>query len=99
MYGGCWSTYIHKRPNIGNALRGLFTEKDGSNKTRTLSHMSLGVISTNQVERKKERKKRSSESREEKKIYSKDPVDEFFLILRYSDNQIATTFDLTSKSK
>ena len=48
--GQCWSTYIHKRPNIGNALRGLFTgvqsEKDGSNKTRTLSHMSLGVIST-----------------------------------------------------
>ena len=38
MYGGCWSTYIHKRPNMGNALRGLFTrvqsEKDGSNKTR-----------------------------------------------------------------
>ena len=79
MYGGCWSTYIHKRPsshwvphscglvlhlskklsklihkrpNIGNALRGFFTgvqsEKDGSNKTRTLSHMSLGVISTKQ---------------------------------------------------
>ena len=50
MYGGCWSTYIHKRPNIGNALRGLFTgtqsEKDGSNKARVLSHMSLGVIST-----------------------------------------------------
>ena len=46
----CWSTYIHKRPNIGNALRGFFTgtqsEKDGSNKARTLSHMSLGVIST-----------------------------------------------------
>ena len=48
--GGCWSTYIHKRPNIGNALRGLFTgtqsEKDGSNKARMLSRMSLGVIST-----------------------------------------------------
>ena len=48
--GVCWSTYIHKRPNIGNALRGLFTgtqsEKDGSNKARVLSHMSLGVIST-----------------------------------------------------
>ena len=47
---GCWSTYIHKRPNIGNALRGLFTgtqsEKDGSNKAGVLSHMSLGVIST-----------------------------------------------------
>ena len=46
----CWSTYIQKRPNIGNALRGLFTgrqsEKDGSNKARVLSHMSLGVIST-----------------------------------------------------
>ena len=46
----CWLTYIHKRPNIGNALRGLFPgvqlEKDGSNKTCTLSHMSLGVIST-----------------------------------------------------
>ena len=54
MYGRCWSTYIHKRPNIGNALRGFFTgaqsEKDGSNKTRTLSHMSLGVISTKQEE-------------------------------------------------
>ena len=53
MYGGCWSTYIHKRPNIGNALRGFFTgaqsEKDGSNKARTLSPMSLGVISTKQV--------------------------------------------------
>ena len=52
MYGGCWSTYIHKWPNIGNALRGLFTgtqsEKDGSNKARALSHMSLGVISTKQ---------------------------------------------------
>ena len=52
MCGGCWSTYIHKRPNIGNALRGLFTgtqsEKDGSNKARVLSHMSLGVISTKQ---------------------------------------------------
>ena len=50
MYGGCWSTYIHKRPNISNALRGLFTgtqsEKDGSNKARVSSHMSLGVIST-----------------------------------------------------
>ena len=50
MYEGCWSTYIHKRPNIGNALRGPFTgtqsEKDGSNKARVLSHMSLGVIST-----------------------------------------------------
>ena len=50
MYGGCWSTYIHKRPNIGNALRGFFTgtqsEKDGSNKARMLSHMSLEVIST-----------------------------------------------------
>ena len=49
--GTCsWSTYIHKRPNIGNALRGLFTgvqsEKDGSNKTRALSHMGLGVIPT-----------------------------------------------------
>ena len=47
---GCWSTYIHKRPNIGNTLRGLFTgmqsEKDGSNKARMMSHMSLGVIST-----------------------------------------------------
>ena len=35
---------------MGNALRGLFTgtqsEKDGSNKARMLSHMSLGVIST-----------------------------------------------------
>ena len=53
MNGGCWSTYIHKRPNIGNALRGLFTgvqsEKDGSNKTRTLSHMSLAVISTKHI--------------------------------------------------
>ena len=52
MYGGCWSTYIHKKPNIGNALRDLFTgtqsEKDGSNKARVLSHMSLGVISTKQ---------------------------------------------------
>ena len=52
MCGGCWSTYIHKRPNIGNALRSLFTgtqsEKDGSNKARVLSHMSLGVISTKQ---------------------------------------------------
>ena len=51
----CWSTYIHKRPNIGNALRGFFTgvqsEKDGSNKTRKLSHMSLGVISTKQFPR------------------------------------------------
>ena len=51
--GDCWSTYIHKRPNIGNALRDLFTgtqsEKDGSNKARVLSHMSLGVISTKQV--------------------------------------------------
>ena len=50
VFAGCWSTYIHKRPNIGNAFRGFFTgvqsEKDGSNKTRTLSHMSLGVIST-----------------------------------------------------
>ena len=50
MYGGCWSTYIHKRLNIGNALRVLFTgtqsEKDGSNKACVLSHMSLGVIST-----------------------------------------------------
>ena len=55
MYGGCWSTYIHKRPNIGNALRGLFTgtqsEKDGSNKARVSSHMSLGVISTKQLQR------------------------------------------------
>ena len=46
----CLSTYIHKRPNIGNALREPFTgtqsEKDGSNKARVLSHMSLGVIST-----------------------------------------------------
>ena len=52
MCGGCWSTYIHKWPNIGNALRGFFTgtqsEKDGSNKARVLSHMSLGVISTKQ---------------------------------------------------
>ena len=50
LCGKCWSTYIHKRPNIGNALRGLFTrtqsEKDGSNKAHALSHMSLGVIST-----------------------------------------------------
>ena len=34
----CWSTYIHKRPNIGNALRGLLTgtqsEKDGSNNNK-----------------------------------------------------------------
>ena len=53
MYGGCWSSYIHKRPNIGNSLRALFTgtqsEKDGSNKARVLSHMSLGVISTKQL--------------------------------------------------
>ena len=64
MYGGCWSTYIHKRPNIGNALRGLFTgtqsEKDGSNKARVLSHMSLGVISikhmdTNKIQGEKAR--------------------------------------------
>ena len=50
MYGGCGSTYIQKRPNIGNALRGLLPgtqlEKDSSNKARVLSHMSLGVIST-----------------------------------------------------
>ena len=50
----CWLTYIHKWPNIGNALRGLFTgtqsEKDGSNKARVSSHMSLGVISTKQME-------------------------------------------------
>ena len=54
MYGGCWSTYIYKRPNIGNALRVLFTgtqsEKDGSNKARVSSHMSLGVISTKQAQ-------------------------------------------------
>ena len=53
MYGGCWSAYIHERPNIGNALRGPFTgtqsEKDGSNKARMLSRMSLGVISTKQI--------------------------------------------------
>ena len=52
MNNKCWSTYTHKRPNIGNALRGFFTgvqsEKGDSNKTRTLSHMSLGVISTKQ---------------------------------------------------
>ena len=46
----CWSTYIHKRPNIGNTLRFFFTgvqsEKGGSNKACTQSHMSLGVIST-----------------------------------------------------
>ena len=53
MYGGCWSTYIHKRPKTGNALRGLFSgtqsENDGSNKARMLSHMSLGVISTKHI--------------------------------------------------
>ena len=57
MYGGCWLTYIHKRPNIGNALKGLFTgtqaEKDGSNKARVLSHMSLGDISTKHTSLKK----------------------------------------------
>ena len=64
IYGGCWSTYIHKWPNIGNALRGFFTgtqsEKDGSNKAHMLSHMSLGVISTKHpglIEEKKKKKR------------------------------------------